>query len=330
MRSTYSTDTVQIDSWLTEDDERSLANDVLDGLTKPFKELPPKHFYDTRGSELFEQICELPEYYPTRTELAILRTRAAEIVAGTAAGELVELGSGALDKARVLLDAMSNAQTLRRYIPLDVSASVVQHAADVLTDEYQGLLVHGVIGDLERHLGRVPPPEAPRLVAFLGGTIGNFPPGTRRGVLAKIATLLGPEDRLLLGTDLLKDPAVIEAAYNDSAGVTAEFNRNVLRVLNRELGADFQPEAFAHVAFFDRRQQWVEMRLRALRPMSVAVADLELRAEFAAGEELRTEISCKFSRNRVTGDLEAAGLALEHWLTDPDDLFAVSVARLAG
>ncbi|MDQ2895138.1 MAG: L-histidine N(alpha)-methyltransferase [Actinomycetota bacterium] len=329
MRSTYSTDTVQIDSWLTDDDERSLANDVLDGLTKPFKELPPKHFYDTRGSELFEQICELPEYYPTRTELAILRTRAAEIVAGTAAGELVELGSGASDKARVLLDAMSDAQTLHHYLPLDVSASVVQHAADALTDEYQGLLVHGVIGDLERHLGHVPPPEAPRLVAFLGGTIGNFPPGTRRGVLAKIATLLGAEDRLLLGTDLVKDPAVIEAAYNDAAGVTAEFNRNVLYVLNRELEADFQPEAFAHVAFFDRRQQWVEMRLRALRPMSVAVADLDLRVEFAAGEELRTEISCKFTRDRVTGDLDAAGLELEHWLTDPDDLFAVSVARLA-
>lgn len=329
MRSTYSTDTVQIDSWLTEDDERSLANDVLDGLTKPFKELPPKHFYDTRGSELFEQICELPEYYPTRTELAILRARAAEIVAGTAAGELVELGSGASDKARVLLDAMRDAQTLRRYVPLDVSASVVQHAADVLTVEYEGLQVHGVIGDLERHLGHVPPPEAPRLVAFLGGTIGNFPPGTRRAVLSKIATLLGPEDRLLLGTDVVKDPAIIEAAYNDSAGVTAEFNRNVLRVLNRELGADFQPEAFAHVAFFDRRQEWVEMRLRALRPMSVQIADLDLRVEFAAGEELRTEISCKFTRERVTGDLQAAGLALEHWLTDPDDLFAVSVVRLA-
>jgi L-histidine N-alpha-methyltransferase len=328
MRSTYTTDLVQIDSWLSEDDERSLANDVLDGLTKPFKELPPKHFYDTHGSELFEQICELPEYYPTRTELAILRARADEIVAGTAAGELVELGSGASDKARVLLDAMRDAHTLHRYVPLDVSASVVEHAAEVLTDEYEGLLVHGVIGDLERHLGHVPAPGAPRLVAFLGGTIGNFPPGTRRGVLAKIAALLGPEDRLLLGTDLVKDPATIEAAYNDSAGVTAEFNRNVLHVLNRELDADFQPEGFAHVAFFDRRQEWVEMRLRSLRPMSVQIADLDLRVEFAAGEELRTEISCKFTRERVTGDLDAAGLALEHWLTDPDDLFAVSVVRV--
>ena len=177
MKSLQTMPGVQVDSWLTEDDERSLANDVLDGLTRPFKELAPKHFYDTRGSELFEQICELPEYYPTRTELSILRARAAEIVAATGAGELVELGSGACDKARVLLDAMSEAGTLRRYIPLDVSATVVEDAASVLTDEYEGLQVHGVVGDLERHLEYVPEAQdVPRLVAFLGGTIGNFPP----------------------------------------------------------------------------------------------------------------------------------------------------------
>src|SRR5664280_1777685 len=215
MKSLQTTPGVQVDSWLTDDDERSLANDVLDGLTRPFKELAPKHFYDARGSELFEQICELPEYYPTRTELAILRARAREIVDSTGAGELVELGSGASDKARVLLDAMSEAGTLRRYIPLDVSSTVVEDAARVLTGEYDGLQVHGVVGDLERHLEYVPPAQdVPRLVAFLGGTIGNFPPGTRRAVLTKIATLLGPEDRLLLGTDLVKDPALIEAAYN--------------------------------------------------------------------------------------------------------------------
>ncbi|MGH2870013.1 MAG: L-histidine N(alpha)-methyltransferase, partial [Solirubrobacteraceae bacterium] len=294
MKSMQTMPGVQVDSWLTEDDERSLANDVLDGLTRPFKELAPKHFYDARGSELFEQICELPEYYPTRTELAILRARAAEIVAATGAGELVELGSGASDKARVLLDAMTQAGTLKRYIPLDVSSTVVQGAARALTDEYEGLQVHGVVGDLERHLENVPcAGEAPRLVAFLGGTIGNFPPGTRRGVLTKIATLLGPDDRLLLGTDLVKDPALIEAAYNDSAGVTAEFNRNLLHVVNRELDADFAPEMFTHVAFFDRRHEWVEMRLRARRPCSVLIGDLNLRIEFAAGEELRTEISCK-------------------------------------
>jgi L-histidine Nalpha-methyltransferase len=303
---------------------------VLDGLTKPFKELAPKHFYDARGSELFERICELPEYYPTRTELAILHARAAGIVGMTGAGELVELGSGASDKARLLLDAMRDAGTLERYIPLDVSETVINDAAQILREDYEGLRVHGVVGDLERHLEHVPDPEkSPRLVALLGGTIGNFAPGTRRGVLSKIATLLGPEDRLLLGTDLVKDVPVIEAAYNDSAGVTAEFNRNLLHVVNRELDADFDPDAFDHVAFFDRRHEWVEMRLRATRPCSVLIADLDLRVEFAAGEELRTEISTKFTRERIEGDLEAAGLELESWFTDDEDLFGISVSRLA-
>jgi L-histidine Nalpha-methyltransferase len=330
MRSVRETAEVQVDSWLTEDDERSLANDVLDGLTKPFKELAPKHFYDARGSELFERICELPEYYPTRTELAILHARAAGIVGMTGAGELVELGSGASDKARLLLDAMRDAGTLERYIPLDVSETVVNDAVQILREDYEGLRVHGVVGDLERHLEHVPDPEdAPRLVALLGGTIGNFAPGTRRGVLSKIATLLGPEDRLLLGTDLVKDVRVIEAAYNDSAGVTAEFNRNLLHVVNRELDADFDPEAFDHVAFFDRRHEWVEMRLRATRPCSVLIAELDLRVEFAAGEELRTEISTKFTRERIESDLEAAGLELESWFTDDEDLFGISVSRLA-
>jgi L-histidine N-alpha-methyltransferase len=330
MAQARSTPDVQVDSWLTEDDESSLANDVLDGLTKPFKELPAKHFYDARGSELFEQICELPEYYPTRTETAILRRWAPEIVAATTAGELVELGSGASDKARVLLDAMASAGTLQRYIPLDVSETVVQDAAHQLIEDYDGLAVHGVVGDFERHLEHVPGVNGtPRLVALLGGTIGNFAPGTRRAVLAKIATLLGPGDRLLLGTDLVKDPAVIEAAYNDAAGITAQFNRNLLHVVNRELGADFLPQSFDHVAFFDRRHEWVEMRLRAQRPCSVLVADLDLRVEFAAGEELRTEISAKFTRERVRADLEAAGLALHSWFTDESDLFAVTLAGLA-
>jgi L-histidine N-alpha-methyltransferase len=331
MRTVYETNQIQIDSWLTEDDERSLANDVLDGLTKPFKELAPKHFYDARGSELFERITELAEYYPTRTEMAILRANAEKLVAATGAGELVELGSGASDKARLLLEAMNAHGSLRRYIPLDVSATVVEEAGRVLVEDYPDVQIHGLVGDLERHLDHVPPPQegTPRLVALLGGTIGNFPPGTRRGVLAKIAALLGPEDRLLLGTDLVKNPAMIEAAYNDPEGVTAEFNRNVLRVINRELGGDFDPDAFGHVAFFDRVHEWVEMRLRARRPLSVLIADLDLRVQFAAGEELRTEISAKFTQERIAGDLEAAGLQVESWLTDPEDLFAVSVSRPA-
>ncbi len=324
---------VQVDSWLSEDDERSLANDVLDGLTKPFKELPPKHFYDARGSELFEQITEQPEYYPTRTELAILRDSAAEIVALTGAGELVELGAGASDKARLLLDAMRETVPThpRRYIPLDVSRSVVEDAARTLIEDYEDLQVHGVVGDFERHLEHVPDAAGvPRIVALLGGTIGNFPPGTRRNVLGKIATLLGPGDRLLLGTDLVKDPHVIEAAYNDAAGITAEFNRNLLYVLNRELDGDFQPESFQHVAFYDRRNEWVEMRLRATRASSVYIADLDLRVEFAAGEELRTEISAKFTRAHVEADLEASGLELERWFTDDEELFAVTMARPRG
>ena len=328
MRSAAQTPEIRIDSFLSETDERTLAYDVLDGLTRPFKEIPPKHFYDARGSELFERICELPEYYPTRAEREILLARAGEIVQRTGAGELVELGAGASDKARVLLDSMAAAGTLQRYIPLDVSASVVRDAADRLIEDYHGLRVHGVVGDFERHLEHVPGPDGvPRLVALLGGTIGNFPPGTRRALLTKIATLLGPADRLVLGTDLVKDPAVIEAAYNDSQGVTAEFNRNLLHVVNRELGADFVPDSFDHTAFFDRRHEWIEMRLRATRPCSVLIGELDLRVEFAAGEELRTEISAKFTREHVEADLEAAGLALQRWLTDEEELFAVTMAR---
>ncbi len=330
MKAVVDTGAIRIDSWLSETEERSLGNDVLDGLTRPFKELQPKHFYDARGSELFGRICELDEYYPTRTEKAILMARAAEIVAANGAGELVELGSGSAEKARLLLDAMSDAGALHRYVPFDVSESVVREAADQLVEEYDGLHIHGVIGDFERHLERIPVSEAPRIVALLGGTIGNFPPGTRRGLLRKIAAVLGPEDRLLLGTDLVKDPAVIEAAYDDSAGVTAEFNRNVLHVINRELGADFVPEAFDHIAFFDRRHEWIEMRLRAQRPCSVLIGDLGLRVEFAAGEEVRTEISAKFTRTRVQDDFAAAGLELSGWFSDPDELFALSLgARVA-
>jgi L-histidine N-alpha-methyltransferase len=323
---------VRIDSWLGQGGDRTLADDVLDGLTRPFKELPPKHFYDSRGSALFDRICELPEYYPTRSERTILEARAAEIVAATGAVELVELGSGTAAKTRVLLDAMAAAGTLRRYVPVDVTEAVVRDCADALVAEYSGLTVHGVVGDFERHLDRLPPPVPgePRLVALLGGTIGNFPPGSRRRFLRGVARLLGPEGRLLLGTDLVKSPALLEAAYDDSAGVTAEFNRNVLHVLNRELGADFAPDAFEHVAFYDGRHEWIEMRLRATRACSVRFAALGLRVQFAAGEEMRTEISAKFTRDRVEADYRAAGLELEDWLTDPDGLFALSLAKPRG
>jgi L-histidine Nalpha-methyltransferase len=315
-----------IDVHVGESTERRLADDVLDGLTKPFKEIPPKHFYDSRGSQLFERICELPEYYPTRTETAILEERALEIVATAGSpSELVELGSGSTLKSRMLLDAM---ESPTRYVPVDVSERMVREAADELVVEYAGLEVHGVVGDFERHLGEVPPPDGEgRLVALLGGTIGNFPPGSRRRLLRDVRGMLGPGDSFLLGTDLVKDPAIIEAAYNDSEGVTAEFNRNVLHVINRELGADFDPDAFEHVAFFDRRRGWVEMRLRARRACTVFVADLNLQVEFAAGEELRTEISAKFTPERLERDFNAAGLELERVWTDPDELFALSLAQ---
>jgi L-histidine Nalpha-methyltransferase len=318
---------IQIDSHLDGVQERSLADDVLDGLTRPLKELPPKHFYDERGAELFDRICELPEYYPTRAERAILEACARELAALTGAAELVELGSGTAAKTRVLLDALHEAGTLRRYVPVDVTESMVRECAQALTEEYPGLRVHGVVGDFERHLDQLPAADGPRLVAFLGGTIGNFPPGSRRRFLRAIAGLLGPGDHLLMGTDLVKDPDVLEAAYDDAQGVTAEFNRNVLRVLNRELDADFDPEDFEHVARFDPEQEWIEMRLRARREHTTLVRALDLPVRFQAGEELRTEISAKFTPKRLRGDLSAAGLELVRWLTDPDGLFALTLSR---
>jgi L-histidine N-alpha-methyltransferase len=322
-------DPVVVRSYLGPGEERALADDVLDGLTRPFKELPPKHFYDARGADLFDQICHLPEYYPTRAERAILAERSAEIAAATGAGELVELGSGTAAKTRLLLQAMADTGALQRYVPIDVTEGMVRDTAESLVDEFPGLRVHGIVGDFERHLGHVPAPgQTTRIVAFLGGTIGNFPPGSRRRFLRRIAGLLRPgRDRLLIGTDLVKDPATLEAAYDDSAGVTAEFNRNVLRVVNRELHADFDVGAFEHVAFYDREREWIEMRLRAQRRMDVHIGALDLDVAFAAREELRTEISAKFTPARLRGDFAAAGLRLVQMLRDPDGLFALSLAE---
>ena len=318
---------VEVHSHVGTHDERTLADDVLDGLTRPLKELPSKHLYDARGSRLFDAICELPEYYQTRTERLILETHADDIVERTGAVELVELGSGSATKTRVLLDAMAAAGTLGRYVPVDVSATTVHAVAELLTEDYPGLSVYGVVADFERHLGHLPPPAGPRLVPFLGGTIGNFPPGTRRRFLRGLATVLGPGGHLLLGTDLVKDPDVLEAAYDDSAGVTAAFNLNVLTVLNRELGADFPVERFEHVAFFDPERRWIELRLRARRACTVRIPAIDLEVSFLRGEEIRTEISTKFTRERLAGDYAAAGLELAEWLTDDEALFALTLAR---
>jgi L-histidine N-alpha-methyltransferase len=321
---------IRIDSYLGDGQGRSLADDARDGLTRPFKELPPKHFYDSRGADLFDQICELPEYYPTRTERAILNDTASELAAVTGAVELVELGSGTAAKTRVLLDALHAAGTLARYVPVDVTEGMVRDCAQELIEEYPGLQVHGVVGDFERHLDRVPEPAGPRMVVFLGGTIGNFPPSERRRFLAQVADLLGPEDHLLMGTDLVKDPDVLEAAYDDRQGVTAEFNRNLLHVLNRELDADFDPADFEHVARFDAHNEWIEMRLRSRREHTVTVRALDLPVHFDAGEEMRTEISAKFTRERIDEDLADAGLELVRWLTDPDEQFALTLSAPAG
>jgi L-histidine N-alpha-methyltransferase len=306
-----------------------MAEDVREGLSAPFKELPPKYFYDERGSRLFEEITELPEYYPTRVERSILASRATEIVAAARAEILIELGSGSAAKTRCLLDGMRDAGSLETYVPVDISEQITRDVASQLIDEYPGLRVHGIVCDYETHLERVPREEG-ALIAFLGGTIGNFRPSSRRSFLARIATLMYPGDRFLLGTDLVKDRERLEAAYNDPAGVTAEFNKNVLHVLNRELGADFDPDAFEHVAFWDEGNSWIDVRLRSLDDQTVRLPGVDMEVEFAEGEEMRTEISCKFTLERLERIYANAGLELVEWWTDPEDLFGLSLGRPAG
>jgi L-histidine N-alpha-methyltransferase len=303
-----------------------MADDVREGLSCPFKELPPKYFYDERGSELFERIMELPEYYPTRAERSILDARAAEIVAAANPATLIELGSGSAAKTRSLLDAMRDAGTLETYVPVDISEEITRRTAETLVGEYDGLLVHGVICDYETHLERVPREEG-AIIAFLGGTIGNFRPAPRRSFLARIATLMYPGDRFLLGTDLVKDRARLEAAYDDSAGVTSEFNKNVLSVLNRELGANFDRDGFEHVAFWDADNCWIDIRLRSLAEQFIDLTELDMRVHFARNEEMRTEISTKFTPERLEEVYADAGLEMTELWTDPDDLFALSLAR---
>jgi gamma-glutamyl hercynylcysteine S-oxide synthase len=304
----------------------TLADDVRTGLTSDLKQIPPKYFYDQRGSELFDRITTLPEYYPTRAEREILNRRAPEIVRDSRAAELVELGSGSASKTRALLYAMAGEGTLRRYVPLDVSQATVETCAAELTELYPGLEVHGVVGDFGRDLARVPDGQR-RLFAFLGGTIGNLFPDERAAFLARLRNLMLPDDRLLIGTDLVKDRSVLEAAYNDSQGVTAEFNRNLLRVVNDGLGANFEPEAFEHVAFFDEANSWIEMRLRANGAQDVRIEGADLEVTFRDGEEIRTEISAKFTRDAVRSELAGAGLELDHFFTDEHALFGLAVAR---
>lgn len=306
--------------------DRNLRRDVLDGLTAEFKELPPKWFYDDHGSALFEQITQLEEYYPTEAERSILLDHADEIARTSGADTLVELGSGAADKTRVLLDALDAAGNLRRFVPFDVSEGILRSSSTELVADYPGLEVHGVVGDFEHHLDRIPS-AGRRLIALLGGTIGNFAPVTRKGFLSEIASEMKPGDHFLLGTDLVKDRARMITAYDDPHGVTAAFNKNVLSVLNGRLGADFDLDRFEHVARFDETDEWMDLRLRSLVDQDVYIADLDLTVHFDAGEEMRTEISAKFRRDGVTRELAAVGLDLTHWWTDPRDDYALSLSR---
>jgi L-histidine Nalpha-methyltransferase len=318
--------TDRISRYLSEHDlAENLARDVRQGLRKRPKSLPPKYFYDARGSALFEEITRLAEYYPTRAEEAILTNRAADI-AELAEGEiLVELGSGSSTKTRLLLDAMRATGRLRRYVPVDVSDAALQGAMEALGADYPDLQMHGVVADFERHLEHLPQ-GSHRVIAFLGGTIGNFEPAQRATFLAAVRAGLTETDRLLLGTDLVKDPDRLVAAYDDAAGVTANFNRNVLYVINRSLGADFVPSAYDHVAVWDAKHEWIEMRLRSTSAQAVRIRDLDLEVVFEAGEEMRTEISAKFRQEGVEKELAAAGFAVESWWTDPGNDFAVSLA----
>ncbi|WP_446225684.1 L-histidine N(alpha)-methyltransferase [Nocardia sp. IBHARD005] len=316
-----------LDIHLTDDDlTAALRTDARTGLTADPKCLPPKWFYDARGSELFEQITELPEYYPTRTERALLERVVGEIAAAAHAEVLVELGSGSAVKTRLLLDALTAEGSLKTYVPQDVSASALRGAANEIATEYPNLSVHGVVSDFTDTLHNLPR-GGRRMIAFLGGTIGNLVPAERAEFLAGINEVLEPGELLLLGAGLVIDPAILVPAYDDAAGVTAEFNRNVLHVLNNRLDADFAPEKFEHVAIWDAGNEWIEMRLRATEAMTATVAGLDLTVDFAAGEEMRTEISAKFRPESLAAELDTAGFTPAHTWTDPGNRFILVLAE---
>ena len=304
---------------------RALRSDARAGLSTRPRELPPKWFYDERGCQLFDEITRLPEYYPTRREREILLGHAVEIAQRTGARMLVELGAGTSEKTRVLLSALRAEGTLECFAPFEMNEPTLRTAAEAIATEYPGVSVHAVVGDFERHLAYLPRGGA-RLIAFLGGTVGNLKPEARARFLRRLAQQMDQGDALLLGTDLVKDIPRLEAAYNDRQGVTAEFNRNVLAVLNRELGADFVPERFAHVARYDARQGWIEMLLRSSVAQRVELPGLALKVDFGAGELLRTEVSAKFQPDQVKAELAEAGLTRTAFWTDRWGDFGLSLA----
>jgi L-histidine N-alpha-methyltransferase len=310
-----------------EQERRELIAALLAGP----RSIPSKHFYDSRGLALFDAITELPEYYPTRTERAILERDAPAIAARARATQLVELGSGSAVKTRLLLDALRAQATLRQYVPVDVNEGSLRRVGEELTADYPGLAVHGIAADFHGPLAPLPeaPPPGPRLAIFLGGTLGNLRPSDEApAFLRRVREALDPGDWFLLGVDLLKDVALLEAAYDDAAGVTAEFNRNVLRVANRLLDADFDPARFRHRAFYDRERDWIEMRLVASEAQTVRLGRSGDMLHLAAGEEIRTEISAKYTRARAETLLAAAGLTPRAWYSDEREWFGLSLARV--
>ncbi len=316
-----------IDVHLSADEVRSqMRTDALQGLQGDEKSIPPVWFYDERGSRLFEEITQLPEYYPTRAERALLEAHAPAIAELSKADTLVELGAGACDKTRVLLTALQETGMLSRYVPFDVSDDFLRSAATALSREYDALDIHVVIGDFHQHLGEIPS-EGRRMIAFLGGTIGNLDPAQRARFLFDLNCTMSSDDSLLLGTDLVKDPSRLVAAYDDAAGVTAGFNRNVLRVLNEQLGGNFDPDNFRHVALWNEQQQWIEMRLRAEAAAEVSLADAGITVRFDEGEDLLTEISAKFTPEKVERELSEAGFVVEEMWGAEDGEFLLSLAH---
>ena len=319
--------TYTIDVHLSPDDvRRRMRTDAIGGLLATAKSIPPVWFYDERGSQLFEQITTLPEYYPTRAERGLLEAYAPAIAELSKADTLVELGAGSCEKTRVLLAALQQVGSLARYIPFDVSDEFLRDAAATLSDEYEGLTVHLVIGDFSEHLTAIPT-DGRRLVAFLGGTIGNFDRSRRARFLFDLNCTMSSEDSLLLGTDLVKDRRRLVAAYDDAAGVTAQFNKNVLHVLNTQLGGDFDPELFSHVAIWNEDEQWIEMRLRAREATDVTLREAGISVHFDRGEDLLTEISAKFTPERVEEELRAAGFVVDGMWGADEGEFLLTLAH---
>jgi L-histidine N-alpha-methyltransferase len=311
-------------NWLTKDTDDSIADDVFKGLTAVRRYIPSKYFYDARGSQLFETICRLPEYYPTRTELQILLDHAEDMTKAFRRGNLVELGSGSHRKIRILLDALGRQRRSGvTYMPVDVSEAALTQSAEELKAVYPELEIRCVVADFTRDLHRIPS-NRPKLVLFFGSTIGNLDELERRSFLRGVARVLNAGDRFLLGLDMLKATHILEAAYNDSRNVTAEFNKNILLVLNRELQADFRTDDFDHLAFFNEKLDRVEMHLQAKRMIQVEVRRIELSFTLEQGETIRTEICRKFSRARAERMINDAGLEVRRWYSDANNWFSIA------